>query len=114
MPSACTRENAVRIRASAPTSVAVAEGFRHWIVAPVMRVQVPPVTRGVGVLGVLTAFAMRKPDRFDAGTLHQFLKWDLSSYGRASALQAGEIGSTPLGSTKLVSGLVADAVSAAV
>src|SRR6266568_3876692 len=44
MPSACTRENAVRIRASAPTSVAVAEGLRHWIVAPVMRVQVPPVT----------------------------------------------------------------------
>lgn len=27
--------------------------------------------RGVGVLGVLTAFAMRNTDRFDAGTLHQ-------------------------------------------
>ncbi len=69
---------------------------------------------GVGVLGVLTVFAMRRPDRFDAGTLHQVLKRDLSSYGRASALQAGEIGSTPIGSTKLVSGLVADGVLAAV
>lgn len=39
---------------------------------------------------------------------------DLSSYGRAPALQAGEIGSTPIGSTNLASGLVADAVSAAV
>ena len=70
--------------------------------------------RGVGVLGVLTAFAMRNADRFDAGTLHQVLKRDLSSYGRAPALQAGEIGSTPIGSTNLVSGLVADAVSAPV
>jgi hypothetical protein len=69
--------------------------------------------RGVGVLGVLTAFATRNADRFDAGTLHQFSR-DLSSYGRAPALQAGEIGSTPIGSTKLASGLVADAVSAAV
>ena len=48
MPRLCTPENAVRIRASAPTSVAVAEGLRHWIVAPVMRVQVPPVTPIVG------------------------------------------------------------------
>lgn len=72
MRRSCKPVNAVRIRASAPTSVAVAEGLRHWIVAPVMRVRVPPVTPGVGVLGVLTALAMRNADRFDADTLHQF------------------------------------------
>lgn len=70
--------------------------------------------RGVGVLGVLTALAMRMTDRFDADTLHQVLKWDFSSNGRAPALQAGDIGSSPIGSTKLVSGLVANAVLAAV
>ncbi len=79
--------------------------------APLVRADAAEVN-GVGVLGVLTAFAMRNADRFDAGTLHQVFKRDLSSYGRAPALQAGEIGSTPIGSTKFATGLVADAVSA--
>jgi hypothetical protein len=50
MPPACIRMNRVRISASAP-SVAVAEGLRRWVVVPVMRVRIAPVTPNLGDVG---------------------------------------------------------------